>query len=152
MKRERGYLEARLCRSDKFPKNYYSIQSYTICFPFPSPRSSPNLHLPPRQILQHLPPRDHRCPPQSEEIQRTTKRIRISKPKHRRDPAPSILEGETRFVHLVLLHCTPFKMMHRALRVDFGFILSRHVSELGAADDVEIVVSGVTAGVPTRSV
>lgn len=38
-------------------------------------------------------------------------------------------------------------MVHRALRVDLGLVGSGDVGELGALEDVEVVVGGVTAGV-----
>jgi len=37
------------------------------------------------------------------------------------------------------------KMVHAALRIDFGFISARSVGELRAGDDVEVVVGGVPA-------
>lgn len=38
-------------------------------------------------------------------------------------------------------------MVHAALRVDLGLVGSGDVGELGALEDVEVVVGGVTAGV-----
>jgi hypothetical protein len=108
---------------------------------FPSQLPSPN------QIPHHLPPRNPRCPPQRDPIQRARKRICIPEPQHGRDPATRVLERETRAVHLVLLHFAASQVMYAALGVHFGLVRAGRVGELFAADDVEVIVGGVAAGV-----
>lgn len=42
-------------------------------------------------------------------------------------------------------------MVHGAGRVDLGLVLARHVGQLGAGQDIEVIVGGVTAGVTLGS-
>ena len=105
----------------------------------------PHLQFPPQQIRDHLPARHPGSPPQCREVQGTREGIRVAKAQHRRDPAPSILERETRFVHLILLDSAATEMVYAALGIDFRLIGSWRVGELRTGQDVEIVIGGVSA-------
>lgn len=131
----------------------YSKQTSTL----PAPPSQQHHHhhlkfylkLPPPQIPHHLPPRNHRRPPQRPKIQRTTKRIRIPKPHHRRNPTSRILERKTRTFHFVLFDLPSSQMMYISRRVDFWFVgvCGWVVGQLSAGENVEVVVCCVSARV-----
>lgn len=133
----------------------YSKQTSTLPAP-PSQQQQHHHHhlkfhlkLPPPQIPHHLPPRNHRRPPQRPKIQRTTKRIRIPKSHHRRNPTSRILERKTRTFHFVLFDLPSSQMMYTSRRVDFWFVgvCGRVVGQLSACENVEVVVCCVSAGV-----
>lgn len=107
--------------------------------------STPDLQLAPQQIANHLSTSDPSRPPQSREIQRRRESISIPKAQHRRDPASGVLKRETGFVHLVLLDGAAMKMVHAPLRIDLWFIGARRIGELGASQDVKVIISCVSA-------
>ncbi len=118
----------------------------SLQIPFQLPLYFP-LHsqLEPQQIRNHLPTRDPRSSPQRREIQRAAKPICKPKEQHRRDPSSSILHRETSLVHLILLDGAALEMVNTALGVDFWLVGAGSVGELGADEDVEVVVGGVAA-------
>jgi hypothetical protein len=101
------------------------------------------LQLPPRQVQNHLSPRDPRRPPQGREVQGAGEGIGIAKAQHGGDPAAGVLEREARFVHLVLLDRPAPQVVHAALRIHFGLVRPRRVRQLRARQDVEVVVGCV---------
>lgn len=105
-----------------------------------------NLQLAPQQIPNHLSTSDPRRPPQSREVQGGRKGIGIPEAQHRWDPTSGILEGETCFIHLVLLDGAAMKMVHASLRIDFWFVGAWCVGKLGPSQDVEVIIGCV----PTR--
>ena len=106
-----------------------------------------DLQLELQQVANHLPPSHPRRRPQRREIQRRRERIGIAKEQHRRNPAARVLEREARRLHLVLLDFAAAQVVHGAGRVDLGLELAGDVGQLGAGQDVEVVVGGVAAGV-----
>lgn len=114
---------------------------------FPTPFPAFPSHLPLHQIPNHLPARNPRRRPQGREVKRARERIRIPKRHHRRDPSSGILKCKARTLHLVLLDVAAVQMVHGADGVDFWLELAWHVGEFLAFEDVEVVVSGVAAGV-----
>lgn len=105
------------------------------------------------EIQQHLPASHYDCPPERREIKRACQSICEAKPKHRRDPTSGVFKSEARFVHLVLLDFPTAKVVDAALRIDFRHIRSRSggVSQLGAFQDVEVVICSVSARMPLGS-
>ena len=99
------------------------------------------------QVANHLAARHPRRRPQSREVQRRRESIGVSEEKHGRDPAARVLEREAGRLHLVLLDFAAAQVVHGAGRVDLGLELAGHVGQLGAGQDVEVVVGGVAAGV-----
>ena len=91
--------------------------------------------------------------PQSREVKSTGQAIGETKTKHWRNPTTSVFKGETRIVHLVLLHLSAAQVVNSTLRIHLGLVVtsSRQVGSLGALENVEVVISGVTAGVALGS-
>lgn len=110
-------------------------------------KKSYNLQLELHQIANHLPSSHPRRRPQRREVQRRRERISIPEEQHRRNPAARVLEREAGRVRLVLLDFAAAQVVHGAGRVDFGLESAGDVGELGAGQDVEVVVGGVAAGV-----
>ena len=100
-----------------------------------------------KQVTNHLAPSHSRSRPQSREVQRRRESVGVSEEEHRRDPAARVLEREAGRVHLVLLDFAAAQVVHGAGRVDLGLELAGDVGQLGAGQDVEVVVGGVAAGV-----
>ena len=73
--------------------------------------------------------------------------IGVSEEQHGRDPSARILEGKARRLHLVLLDVAAAQVVDAALGIDLGLVGTGDVGELGAVEDVEVVVGGVAAGV-----
>jgi hypothetical protein len=117
--------------------------------PAPPPNNSPlsTSQLPQQQIPNHLPSRNPRSSPQSRKIEGTRKRIRVPKPKHRRDPTPGVLQRKTGFTHGILLHLSPFEMMNRTCGIHLRGIRAGRVSVLGPVQNVKVVVCSMAAGV-----
>lgn len=100
-----------------------------------------------QQILNHFPPGNPCRRPQSSPIQRTTKRVRIPKPQHGWDPSTCILERKTRRFHLVLFDFAAFQVVDGAGGVNLWCERggAGRVGELGAVENVEVVVGGVAS-------
>lgn len=107
------------------------------------------LHL--QQIADHFTRRNAGGSPQSWEIQGAGEGIRVAEEKHRGDPATSVLKGKAGRFHLVLLNLTTTQVVDGASRVDLGLVLAGDVGQLSASEDVEVIISGVTAGVALGS-
>lgn len=133
------------------PSSHYNIQ-------FPPILLSPNnrivqrinahpLQLELQQVAHHLARSNAGSRPQSGEVEGAGKGIGVAEEQHGRDPAPSVLEGEARAVHLVLLDLAADKVVHGTGGVLLGLEGSGDVGELLAVQDVEVVVRGVAAGV-----
>lgn len=99
------------------------------------------------QVADHLTGSDARGSPQSREVQSAGEGIGVTEEEHGRDPATGVLEREARLIHLVLLDLAADEVVHATGRVDLGLELSGDVGELGALEDVEVVIGGVAAGV-----
>lgn len=112
-------------------------------------KSSSNLE--PNQIPDHLACRDSHIQPERREVQSAREEVGKAEKKHRRDPAPGILESEARLRHLVLLNRAARQMVLAAGRVDPGLKFSRIVSKLSAGKDMEVVVDRVAAAVTLGS-
>ena len=104
-----------------------------------------------RQIHHNLPPSNPSSPPQSREVQSAAQTIGKSKEQHGWDPSSRILQSKASLFHLVLLDGSTVKMVNASLRVDFRLKGSWSVGELSSNQNVEIVVSCVTAGVTFSS-
>ena len=105
-----------------------------------------SLQLESKQIRHHLPTRHPTGIPQRRHIERAGEAICQAKGNHGRDPAAGILERKAGRVHLVLFDGTAVEVVDGAGRVGFRFEGAWQVGGLRALDDVEVVVSGVTAG------
>lgn len=103
------------------------------------------------QVGDHLAAGDARGRPESREVQGGREGIGVAKEEHGRDPATGVLKRETRRVHLVLLDLATTEMVHGTGGVGLGFVGTGDVGELGAVQDVEVVVRGVTASVALGS-
>lgn len=99
------------------------------------------------EIAQHLLGRQPRGAPQGRDVERAREAVGETEEQHGRDPAAGVLEREAALGHLVLLHVAPVEVVDGAWRVHLGRVLAGDVGELGARQDVEIVVGRVTAGV-----
>ena len=69
--------------------------------------------------------------------------IRISKEQHWRNPSSRILQRKAICRHSVLLHIASTKMMNRSNGIHFGIVGSWFVCELGALEDVKVIVGSV---------
>ena len=100
-----------------------------------------------QQVGNHLATSDARGRPQRREIQGTGEGIGVAEEQHGRDPAAGVLESEAGGLHLVLLDLAALQVVDGAGGVDLGLEGAGQVGELGAGEDVEVVVGGVAAGV-----
>ena len=100
-----------------------------------------------QQVADHLATGNARRRPQGREIESAGEGIGVTEEEHGRDPATRVLESEARLGHAVLLDVAATKVVDRALGVDLGLEITRRVGELGAMQDVEVVVGRVTASV-----
>lgn len=114
---------------------------------FRQKKKDQNLQLSPKQVRDHLPGGDPRRVPQSWQVQGAREAIGVAEEQHRRDPSPGVLEREARRLHLVLLDLAARQVVHAALRVHLRLKRSWRIGQLRALQDVEIVISGVAAGV-----
>jgi hypothetical protein len=91
--------------------------------------------------------------PQSREVEGTGKAIGETETKHGRDPTTSVLESKASIIHLVLLDLAAAQMVHAALGVDFGLVVSSsgRVGGLSSLENVEVVVCGVATTVSFSS-
>lgn len=106
------------------------------------------LELAHQQVGDHLTASDIAGAPEGVEVERAKEGIGVAEEKHGRDPTTRVLEGEaTAIGHLVLLNVAAAQVVHATLRVHLGLILARYIGGLGAEQNVEVVIGGVTAGV-----
>lgn len=110
-----------------------------------------HLQLKLEQVGNHLTSGNTRGRPESREVQGGREGIGVAEEEHGRDPATGVLEREARGLHLILLDLAAAQVVHGAGGVGLGLVGARHVGELGAVQDVEVVVRGVTAGVALGS-
>jgi hypothetical protein len=108
-------------------------------------------HLEPDQVPNHLACRDSDIQPERREVQSAREEVGKAEEKHRRDPAPGILESEARFGHLVLLNHAAGQVVLAARWVDPGLKFARVVSKLSASENMEVVVDRVAAAVTLGS-
>jgi len=99
------------------------------------------------QVGDHLPAGDDNGAPESGEVEGAAKSVGKAEEEHGRDPAASVLEGKAALRHLVLLDLTPREPVHAARRVDLSLVLARSVDDLGARQDVEVVIGCVATSV-----
>lgn len=99
------------------------------------------------QVCKHLPTRDEGGAPQGREVEGGAEAVGEAEEEHGGDPAAGVLEGEAALGHLVLLGGAAYEVVDAALGVDLGFVLAGDVGELGAREDVEVVVGGMASRV-----
>lgn len=124
---------SQLYRSKNLPPLYYTNHSIS--------------ELALEEIANHLLARNVRRLPQRREIERAGQPVGEAKEEHGRDPAARVLEREAGLGHLVLLGVAAAQVVDAARGVDLGLVLAGHVGQLGAREDVEVVVGGVAAAV-----
>ena len=100
-----------------------------------------------QQVSNHLHGGDTGGSPQGGEVQGAREGIGVAEEQHGGDPATGVLQREARLIHLVLLNLAADKVVHATGGVDLGLELAGDVGQLGALEDVEVVVGGVAAGV-----
>jgi len=110
-------------------------------------QTTSHLQLSSSHIRHHLSPRHPRHPPQRGEVQGAGQAIGKAETKHWGDPAPGIFKRKAGRIHLVLLNSSPVEVVHAALGVHLRLVGAGGVGQLGASQDVEVVVSRVPAGV-----
>lgn len=99
------------------------------------------------QVDNHLLARNKCRAPQRRKVQRAAQAIREAKKEHGWYPSPRILKRKAALGHLVLLGGAAAQVVHAALRIHLGLILARRVGELGARQDVEVIIGRVASGV-----
>ena len=104
-----------------------------------------------QQVADHLTGSDARGSPQGREVQGAGEGIGVTEEEHGRDPATGVLKREARLIHLVLLDLATDEVVHASGRVDLRLELAGDVGELGALEDVEVVIGGVAASVALGS-
>lgn len=85
--------------------------------------------------------------PQRGEVEGARKAVGEAKEEHGGDPASGVLEREAALGHLVLLHVATAEVVDAAGRIHLGLVRAGDVGQLGAAEDVEVVVGRVAARV-----
>ena len=100
-----------------------------------------------QQIQDHLPTSHPARIPQRRQVERAGEAISQTKRNHGRNPATRIFQRKAGRIHLVLLDGAAAEMMDGARRVDLRLERARRVGRLCALDDVEVVVSSMTASV-----
>lgn len=100
-----------------------------------------------QQVLDHLATGDARSRPQSREVKGTREGIGVTKEEHGRDPTTRVFQGKARVGHPVLLDLAATQVVDGAPGVDLGIVGTGGEGELGALEDVEVVVGGMASGV-----
>jgi hypothetical protein len=106
-----------------------------------------HLQLSLKEVSDHLSASDACSGPEGGEVQGARKSVRVAKTQHRRDPSTGIFESKAGIFHLVLLDIAAAQVVNASLWVRLGFIRSGAPSELGALENVEIVVCSMAARV-----
>lgn len=131
--------------------SYFMPMTETFQEALPIPRRCLLLELALEQIGNHLATGDTGRRPQGGEVEGAGQTVGEAKEEHGRDPAAGVLERKAALVHLVLLDVAAVQVVDGALGVDLGLVLAGDVGELGAVEDVEVVVGGVAARVALGS-
>lgn len=118
------------------------LQCYALPLQMP-----PHLDLASQEVANHLDSSDVGSAPQGRDIEGAEEAVGEAKEHHGRDPAAGVLEGEAVLGHLVLLDVTAVQVVDLTGAIDLALKLAGDVGPLLAGQDVEVVVSGVAAGV-----
>lgn len=109
----------------------------------PAPPRERPLELAQGQVAQHLAGGDEGHAPEGGEVEGGGEAVGEAEEEHGGDPAAGVLEGEAALGHLVLLDDAADEVVDGARLVDLGLVGAGGVGELGAREDVEVVVGRV---------